>query len=289
MKPHEFVRYIWRDQPGDVFFLAHMRRGSPRGMRNVLTKGRGIAALIADIDPTRELYFVPSGFSADCNGRREGRYVRPSHWITADFDDPARAAHAFAELPPTMAVETSPGHFHAYWRTTTASGDFSLGQRITQAFGADHGGWNGAKLLRLPGTINHKPEHKGWRVRLAIADGPIYTRDELGARYPAPHGPDGVAGGDIDGLDWRVRPLRASITPGRGAAQQLRTLGRYVRRHVAYPKLAQAFADAGATPGEFIHSACRVWFKENGDEKDADWLETDMSRLIGKGDLTWPK
>jgi hypothetical protein len=62
-------------------------------------------------------------------------------------------------LAPTAVVESSPGHYHCYWRLTdpippgTAEG---LNQRLAHEIGADSSGFDLTQLLRVPGSVNHK-------------------------------------------------------------------------------------------------------------------------------------
>lgn len=63
---------------------------------------------------------------------------------------------------PSVAIESSPGRYQAFWRVAeTLPGevleDFS--RRIAYSTGADRSGWPLTKLLRLPYTYNFKPEY----------------------------------------------------------------------------------------------------------------------------------
>lgn len=56
-------------------------------------------------------------------------------------------------------VESSPGHFHAYYRLTEAippERAEALNKRLAHMIGADASGWDLSQLLRVPGTMNHK-------------------------------------------------------------------------------------------------------------------------------------
>jgi hypothetical protein len=68
-------------------------------------------------------------------------------------------APPLGDVPPTARVETSPGSTQSYYRLTEpvdAELAEQLTRRLTYAMGADVGGWGLAKLLRPPGTQNHK-------------------------------------------------------------------------------------------------------------------------------------
>ena len=60
---------------------------------------------------------------------------------------------------PTAVIESSPGHFHAYWRLSKPLAPEqaeSLNRSLTYAIGADKGKWALATLLRPPHTKNYK-------------------------------------------------------------------------------------------------------------------------------------
>jgi hypothetical protein len=63
------------------------------------------------------------------------------------------------ELKPTAVVESSPGHYHLYWRLTEAISPEvaeQLNRRLASQIGADPSGFDLTQLLRVPGTVNHK-------------------------------------------------------------------------------------------------------------------------------------
>jgi len=63
------------------------------------------------------------------------------------------------ELEPSAVVESSPGHYHCYWRLSTAIPPTvaeGLNERIARATGADPSGGDLTQLLRVPGTTNKK-------------------------------------------------------------------------------------------------------------------------------------
>jgi len=63
------------------------------------------------------------------------------------------------ELKPTAVVESSPGHYHAYWRLTDAiPADTAeqLNKRLAHKIGADPSGFDRTQLLRVPETTNYK-------------------------------------------------------------------------------------------------------------------------------------
>lgn len=129
-----------------------------------------------------DLYFTPNMFFG--NSRIE-QNVSDERVLYADLDpvDPESIDHG---LRPTIAWESSPGHYQAIWLLdkvkTGATMAGNENHRLTALLEADPGGWDGPQLLRLPGRPNFKPEYKdqnGGKPAesngLLWADGPRYT------------------------------------------------------------------------------------------------------------------
>lgn len=111
-----------------------------------------------------DLYWCPSLFEGR---RRAMEEAMDEHCLWADLDevDPHQIDD---EYKPTMAWETSPGHWQALWLLQPGSGDLQgasweggENQRLTYMLGADQSGWDTTQLLRLPEWRNHKPEYRG--------------------------------------------------------------------------------------------------------------------------------
>lgn len=111
-----------------------------------------------------DLYWCPSIFEGK---RRAMESAGDEHGLWADLDavDPREIEE---EYQPTIAWETSDGHYQALWLLQRGSGDLQgaswegrENQRLTYYLGADISGWDTTQLLRVPGWRNHKPEHRG--------------------------------------------------------------------------------------------------------------------------------
>jgi hypothetical protein len=83
----------------------------------------------------------------------------------ADIDNPTDATVMKlrgARLPPSVIVHSG-GGYHAYWLLDEPTSDLHMARQVLQglarAFGGD--GLSPAQSLRLPGTVNHKPERGG--------------------------------------------------------------------------------------------------------------------------------
>lgn len=87
-----------------------------------------------------------------------------------DIDDPTDAALIQlrgARLPPSIIVHSG-GGYHAYWLLDEPTADLNTARQVLQGlsrtFGGD--GLSPAQSLRLPGSVNHKPERGGAVCRL---------------------------------------------------------------------------------------------------------------------------
>ncbi len=84
--------------------------------------------------------------------------------------------------PSSYTVETSTGSFQDYYTLTTAIDADTAGQylrRLAAAAGLGNQAVDVARLLRLPGTINRKPERSGETVRVVTDTGARYRLDDF--------------------------------------------------------------------------------------------------------------
>jgi DNA primase RepB-like protein/CHC2-type zinc finger protein len=94
--------------------------------------------------------------------------VAPAWALWADLDDPQAVADlASYDTPPHLVVETSEGHAHAWWAIVDALEPRHLPRalrRLAHHLGADMVSTDAARIMRPPGTRNHK--RGGERVEL---------------------------------------------------------------------------------------------------------------------------
>lgn len=94
----------------------------------------------------------------------------PSRYAWCDIDDADPDAY---DPQPNILWETSPDRFQGIWMWRDVSpGDIAeqVSRNIWAKDGGDKGGWSVTKMLRLPGTINHKPEYLKPVVTLQVYD-----------------------------------------------------------------------------------------------------------------------
>lgn len=108
-------------------------------------------------------------------------------------------------IHPSVTVESSPGHAHQYWvlaepcdpkRAQRIGFNISAAHRhdsdnhdnlpVDHKFcGTDPGGWDATQILRVPGSLNTKPEHGPAGYRIPWVDhGTVVTIEELEEAYP---------------------------------------------------------------------------------------------------------
>ena len=152
----QFVRRIWsRHRRGHVFLAA--RRPGQWVERCFPIDGDGIEAFFTRYWYRRhDLYYCPNSFS---RRRRLGVYALPTPYAHCDID---AADPSLFQPPPTLLTETSPGRYQGIWEfvdAVAATRAEAVSRHLTRQYGGDPGGWSATKMLRIPGTLNHKDEY----------------------------------------------------------------------------------------------------------------------------------
>lgn len=255
----EFLSEIWDYERSEYTFLYTRRAGTERMVRHRIKGNRASKiAKVLDAFPheTHAVFFSPNAFSGPSN-RKDWALPSQYGWSDIDDDDP----DGF-DPKPNVLWETSKGRHQGLWiwkdRFPRAEAEqFSF--NLWRHFGGDTGAWFASKLLRLPGTINHKPGRDRAFVRLLRFD-------------PKPQAvPDLIA----DLSDMRVRSSPAkSIDPYKHDPDAImrkygRMVGQYARFHMKATRLwgddrsgkvhliIRKLMDAGATDDE-VASVLRV-------------------------------
>jgi hypothetical protein len=85
-----------------------------------------------------------------------------AHYIDLDAIDAQQQYEAAGRHlpPPSFAVLSSPGKYHVYWPVTHYPSDLErfsgLQRRLRQTYNGDKAVIDAARVMRLPGTLNHK-------------------------------------------------------------------------------------------------------------------------------------
>lgn len=109
-----------------------------------------------------------------------------------DVDDPTDTTLVKlrrARLPPSVIVHSG-GGYHAYWLLDEPTSDLNTARQVLQGlartFGGD--GLSSAQSLRLPGTVNCKPERSGALCRLVETSDRHYRLSDFQPFLPpTPH------------------------------------------------------------------------------------------------------
>jgi hypothetical protein len=150
------VRRIWRRHPRGHVFLA-TRRDGQWVERSFPIDGDGVEDFFSRYSHRlHDLYYCPNAFSRK---RRLGMFALPTPYAHCDID--AADPDAF-KPPPTILISTSPGRHQGIWEfATTVEPKVAeaVSRALTRRYGGDPGGWSATKMLRIPGSMNHKDEY----------------------------------------------------------------------------------------------------------------------------------
>ncbi|GGC12837.1 hypothetical protein GCM10011363_31910 [Marivita lacus] len=286
---YDFLCDLWYDPaflaPDAFGNLCFRRRGTTK-MIDKFVPLRGkirIDRLLRRYDRHRfDQYFSPNVYARPS---RKVSCVQITRLGWCDVDD----ADPFAFDPkPSVVWETSPGRTQALWfwdRPHTPVQASAFSKALTYRHGGDKGGSAPNKLLRLPGSFNHKPDYDRPFIPLVHFDpSPITARPKLLTdRY-------GVGAAEPESLDMNphahdplavLRKYRSKLTAS------TRSLIRH-NRVMAPNRSSRIFAmvaglhEAEASLDEI---ASVIWsspyFRDKYGE-DQNALETEVSRIIAR-------
>lgn len=162
-----FLETLWKGAPGDSCFFLATSNADGNKWREHVVHGDNITVGLDRFfrEYSRwdfNLYFCPNPFSKD---RRKKEFARPTRlsWCDMDASDP-RAYQPQASL----VWATSPGRYQALWlwdRRHSVDEAEGFSRALTERHGGD-AGWTITKMLRIPGSVNHKPHYQKPFVRL---------------------------------------------------------------------------------------------------------------------------
>lgn len=127
-------------------------------------------------------YYCPMLFT-ERRRRKDTVAECPTAWADLDTCEPEKM-----KVPPTIAVESSPGRYQALWRFDEPQAPHvaeDVSRRIAYyhaSDGADRSGWDLTQLLRVPGTPNYKYSGQPTVTVLAV-NRAMYNLDAF-AEYP---------------------------------------------------------------------------------------------------------
>jgi hypothetical protein len=140
----------------------------------------------------------------DSNTQGGRAAIGASHLAWLESDNPRSAAlvESFPHPPSLLVASGSPGHVQAYWtldRRCNVDELERLNRRLAIALAGDPGSTDAARILRPPGTLNHKHDPPRPVTLLRFNSGLPVTVEQLHSALPVDPDPD----------TWRPAPRSA--------------------------------------------------------------------------------
>lgn len=227
-------------------------------------------------------YFCPNPFSEP---RRKRQYALPTRfgWCDMDGSDPDTY-----DPWPSLVWETSPARYQALWswdKTHKASEAEKFSKALAYRHGGDKNGWSTTKMLRLIGSVNHKPQYDEPIVRTVVCDWTEVVSRPLPLKGERKSWPDLLA--DIDADPGKYDRDAVLKRYGKKLHAKVRTL---IRNRKAYEPdrsgcifhIIAGLHEAGASADEIAAVLwCNPYFLEKYGS-DINKLNDELSRVIGK-------
>lgn len=203
----DFFERVWGEAPGFRQFVQRReddkgnRTGPPtetKAFRWPRERDNGRIERYLESRMNEDLYFAVPAYSKSL---RQKEFATTLNAVFVDDDGVTEGRY---RVEPSIKVFSSPGHKHCYWvldKPCDAERVTRLGQKISAAHkhdnefhadmgdhpycGTDPGGWDITQILRVPGTLNMKPEYRQFgEIRIDHEDnGTVFTLEELEELY----------------------------------------------------------------------------------------------------------
>jgi hypothetical protein len=240
---------------------------------------RAIDKFLKDHDPnTHDLYYCPNAFSSR---RRLAEFALSTRFAWCDIDgaDP----NAFRPQPNVL-VETSPGRYQGLWKFATAAKPVraeAVSRHLTNTYQGDRGGWSVTKMLRLPGTLNHKRSYDLPTVKVVRDDKreiAIWPKVKIAERHDAPAKTIDPTKFDAEAV---IRKYRAALAPNRRRLMEHASVKWRDRSQIIFMIVA-ALHDAGAAPNEIAAVVWRSPYFISKHGADLFRLGQEVNRILSK-------
>ena len=277
-----FLESIWTGAPSDsCFFLATTDPDGSKWREHVIHGDNitvGLNRFLREKSRwDHNLYFCPNPFSTD---RRKKEYARPSRLGWCDMDESVPDNY---RPSAGLVWETSPGRYQGIWlwdgwHSVEEAEGYS--RSLANRHGGD-AGWSITKMLRIPGSVNHKPQYDEPFVRLVHRDW-----HRIADRPPLPEIIRSIETGDLVNPDAHD-PKQVFEKYRKKLHAKARTLIRHTRvkekdRSACIHLMIACLHEAGAAPDEI---ASVMWNSPYFTEKHGchlDRLDSEITRVIGK-------
>jgi hypothetical protein len=227
-------------------------------------------------------YFCPNPFSEP---RRKRQYALPTRFGWCDMDESDPDAY---DPRPSLVWETSPERYQALWswdKTHKASDAEKFSKALAYRHGADKNGWSATKMLRLIGSVNHKPQYDEPIVRTVMCDWTEVASRPLPLKGARRRWPAHLA--DIDANPGKHDRDAVLKRYGKKLHAKVRTL---IRNRKAYEPdrsacifhIIAGLHEAGASIDEIAAVLWRNAYFLEKHGSDINKLNDELSRVIGK-------
>ena len=282
----KFLKRLWKNHKEGYVFLA---------VRNPVTgqwKEQAFALPYA-WRPIREFqqkysseefdwYYCPNPF---IQPKRLARYALPTPYAWCDIDE---ADPLEFEPQPTTLVRTSRGRYQGIWQFKKCFDPRDAerySRELAYEWGGDRGGWSITKMLRLPGTFNHKPAYDRpqviieWDDERSIRDTPkipasrfrTLSNQEI---QPLRYDPESV-----------IKKYKRRLPPGRKRLMEETVVLSKDRSRIIFMIVA-ALHDAGAYPDEIGAVLWRSPYFISKHGHDTKKLTLEIRRITSKLEVT---
>jgi hypothetical protein len=147
---------------GDGRGWLEIRYRTQRGMRTLFYPARGrtrqLTSMIANVSQRSDVY-IGCAVRAVRAGDKDAIAGSWVAWAELDSTDAINRLASFTPAPTMLISSGTPGHMHAYWALTDRADGPAIedaNKRLAHAVGGDPVCFDSTRILRPPGTLNHK-------------------------------------------------------------------------------------------------------------------------------------
>jgi len=171
-----------------LLFVSIGGNGVPKIMRAAVSNKSFLAIVENNKAPLNlNIYYTVNEFGGGQGNIRTKENLSRLRAVFCDFDDPEQPIPHFP-IPPSIIVETSPGKYQFSWLLEESQINVDEWEGVQQTLVNDYYGDANARdiarILRLAGTINHKPAYNGFVSKLLDHNGKIYSWAEIIGAFP---------------------------------------------------------------------------------------------------------
>jgi hypothetical protein len=180
-------------------------RAAPQPMRRrfiATQRPRQAEHLIASRARQADVYVGVALRDSATHGGRAAIGASHLAWLESDNPRSASLLQRFPHPPSLLVASGTPGHLQAYWslnRRCAVQELESLNRRLAISLAGDSGSTDAARILRPPGTLNHKHDPPRPVTLLRFNTGLPVTVEQLQASLPR----------DPDPVTWHPAPRPA--------------------------------------------------------------------------------